>query len=99
MGKSLSNKYEQKQAIQKTAKTTGDLVENKIAKKITKAALNSTHQDPIKLAAPAQIDETSMQLIGISKEIYIHEKDNNKLLMKFYLYNIYTKREESNKKS
>ena len=48
--------HELKTAIQKTAETTGDLVGNTIADKITKASSKSICDDQTKSAMPAQTD-------------------------------------------
>ena len=42
--------------------------------KITKATSKRTQEDPNKLKAPAQTDETSKQLIEIPKEKYIPQQ-------------------------
>ena len=50
------------------AEVSGDLVENKIEKKITKKAASKTsHEDPSKSMAPTQIDENLVQPIKIPK--------------------------------
>ena len=51
-----------------------ELVGNKIVEKITKATSKRTQEDPNKLKAPAQTDETSKQLIEIPKEKYIPQQ-------------------------
>ena len=82
MGKSLSNKYGQKlldsakesttdaiKAIQKTAETTGDLIGNKIADKITSVSKKS----------PKELQNDEME--APKKKIHISRKKGNKLLM------------------
>ena len=69
-----------KKVIQKVAEVTRDLAENKIAEKITKAASKTTHEDPNKLTAPTQIDETSVQPIGIPKERYISPERQQQII-------------------
>ena len=83
MGKSLSNKYGQKlldsakesttdaiKAIQKTAETTGDLIGNKIADKITSVSKKS----------PKELQNNETEADIPKKDIYFQKKDN-KLLM------------------
>ena len=65
-----SLKAASKNTIQKTAEATGEIVGNKIAENITRAASKSTHGDPRKLMA-AKMDKLSLQLTGIPKERYI----------------------------
>ena len=63
-------KIASKRAIQKAAETTGDLVGNKIADKVTSIAKNQ------------QVNHTHMRLAMKyqKKDIYLHKKDK-KLLM------------------
>ena len=75
-----------KRAIQKTTETTGGLVGNKIAEKITKATSNITCEDQSK--SPTEIYEPLIQPIGIPKEKFVdHQTDDNKLLLNFDYYN------------
>ena len=81
-------KIASKGANQKLADKIGNLVGNEVAEKITKPVSKSTREDPRKWTA-SQIDETSVQPIGILKEKNISPKIKNsgsKLLMNFNYY-------------
>lgn len=61
---------------------TGDLVRNKIAQKITKAASKTTHDYPSK--SLAQIDETLTQSTGIPKGKCILTERRQQIIDEFH---------------
>ena len=56
------------------------MIQNKIAEISTKAALNSIYNDPRK-SMVKQIDEISLQPVGIPKKVTYHQNDGSKLLI------------------
>ena len=64
-----------KRAIQKTAESTGDLIGNKIADKIT-----SISKEPVKEIHNNDETEEDAEITTNKKDTY-HQKEKNKLLM------------------
>ena len=77
-------KIASKRVIQKTAEATGDLIDNKIADKITKILRNSLQNN----SETITYEEENIRLNrGIQRGSYISPEKNKKLLMIYYYYN------------
>ena len=74
-----ANKTTSRRAIQRRTEGTTDLVGNKIAEKITKAAPKNYPED-IRKSMAAQIDETSVQPTETPMERYISSEGRQQII-------------------